>query len=305
MSLASQSSRRLHCQRMRKIGLLAALALLAAWPLQAQLNGVTAQLQLAQDQYLPGEDLQLKIRITNRSGQEIILGADNDWLVMSIMGENNVACPRLGDMPLQGAFSLLSGEVWTRPLNPTPCFDFRRPGRYRITARIRIPQWRQEMVCKSVSFTVANGVALPNLANLQFGMPPAPGATNAAPEVRSYSLLKASYLKELKLYFRLTDSTGKVLRVFPIARMTSFTVPEAQIDRFNNLHVLSQTGARSFNYCAINPEGQWVVRQTYMYTGTRPVLRVDAEGRIFVAGGARRLSADDFPPPAPQSANRQ
>jgi hypothetical protein len=284
---------------MKKIGWLAALALLAAWPLQAQLNGVTAQLQLAQDEYLPGEDLDLKVRITNRSGQEIILGADNDWLVVSITDENNVACAKLGDMPLQGEFFLLSGEVGIRPLNPTPYFDFRRLGRYRITASLRIPQWRQEIVCKSVSFTVGNGVALPNLANLQFGLPMPPGATNAAPEVRSYSLLKVSHLKELKLYFRLTDSAGKILRVFPIAHMTSFTDPEAQIDRFNNLHVLSQTGARSFNYCVINPQGQWVVRQTYGRTDTRPVLRVDAEGRIFVAGGARRLSADDFPAPAP------
>jgi hypothetical protein len=290
---------------MKRIGSLAALVLLSAWALQAQPNGVSAQLQLAQDQYLPGEDLQLKVRITNRSGQKITLGADNDWLVMSVMGENSVVCPKLGEMPVQGEFSLLSGEVGTRPLNPTPCFDFRRPGRYRITARVRIPQWRQEMVCKPVSFTVANGVPLPNLANLQFGMPPAPDATNAAPEVRSYSLLKASYLKELKLYFRLTDSGGKILRVFPIARMTSFSVPEAQIDRLNNLHVLSQTGARSFSYCVINPEGRWVLRQTHMYSDTRPVLRVDAEGRIFVAGGARRLSADDFPPPAAESANRQ
>jgi hypothetical protein len=289
---------------MKKIGLLAALALLAAWPLQGQLNGVTAQLQLAQDEYLPGEDLQLSVRITNRSGQEIFLGADNDWLAVSITGENNVACPRLADMPLQGGFSLLSGEVGTRSLNPTPCFDFRRPGRYRITASVRIPQWRQEIACKAVTFTVGNGVSLHNLANLQFGMPPAPGATNAAPEVRSYSLLKASHLKGMKLYFQLTGGTGKILRVFPIARMTSFTDPEAQLDRFNNLHVLSQTGARSFNYCVINPEGQWVVRQTYVYTGTRPVLRVDAEGNIFVGGGTRRLSADDFPPPAPDSARQ-
>jgi hypothetical protein len=303
LALATQLSRRLHCKRMRKIGLAAALALLGAWPLQGQPNGVTAQLQLAQEQYLPGEDLQLKVRITNRSGQEIFLGADNDWLVLSITGEHNALCPKLGEMPLQGAFSLLSGEVGTRPLNPTPFFDFRRPGRYRIAARIRLPQWRQEIVCKSVSFTVANGVPLPNLANLQFGMPPAPGAATAAPEVRSYSLLKASFLKELKLYFRLTDGTGKILRVFPVARMTSFTVPEAQMDRFNNLHVLSQTGARTFNYCEINPEGQWVLRQTHLYNGTRPVLRVDAEGRIFVAGGARRLSADDFPPAAPEPAN--
>jgi len=289
---------------MKKIGLLAALALLAASTVQAQLNGVTAELKLDQDQYLPGEDLQLKVRIMNRSGQEITLGADNDWIAMSITGENNAPCAKLGDMPLQSEFSLLSGEVGTKSLNPTPYYAFRRLGRYRISARIRIPQWRQEIDCKAASFTVSDGVALPNLANLQFGMPLPPGASNAVPEVRRYSLLKVSYIKEIKLYFRLTDSMGKVLHVFPIARMTSFSDPEAQIDRYNNLHVLHQTGARSFNYCVINPEGQWVVRQTYMYTDTRPVLRIAADGQIFVGGGVRLLSSDDFPAPAPESARQ-
>jgi hypothetical protein len=289
---------------MKKMGLLAALALLAASTVQAQLNGVTAELKLDQDQYLAGEDLQLKVRITNRSGQEITLGADNDWILMSITGENGAPCAKLGDMPIQGEFSLLSGEVGTKALNPTPYFDCRRLGRYRITAKVRIPQWQQEVMCKSVSFTIGSGVALPNLANLQFGMPLPPGVSNAVPEVRTYSLLKVSYIKEIKLYFRLTDSAGKVLRVFPIAGMTSFSDPEAQIDRYNNLHVLHQTGARSFNYAVIGPEGQWIVRQTYMYAGTRPVLRIDADGQIFVAGGARRLSQDDFPAPAPESARQ-
>ena len=289
----------LHCPRMKRIGLLAALALLAAWPAQAQLNGVTAELKLDQDQYLPGEDLQLKVRVMNRSGQEITLGADNDWISMSIFGDNNVPCAKLGEMPVKGEFSLLSGEVGTQSLNPTPYFDFRHLGRYRVTARVRIPQWQQEIVCKPVSFTIGNGVALPNLANLQFGMPLPPGVTNAAPEVRRYSLLKVSYIKEIKLYFRLTDSNGRVLHVFPISRMTSFSDPEAQIDRYNNLHVLSQTGARSFGYAVINPEGRWLARQTYVYTDTRPVLRIDGEGQIFVGGGVRRYSPDDFPPPRP------
>jgi hypothetical protein len=288
---------------MKKIGLLASLVLLAACPLQAQFNGVTAELKLGQDQYLPGEDLQLKVRIMNRSGQEITLGTDNDWITLSITGDNNIPCAKLAEMPVQGEFSLLSGEVGSKSLNPTPYYEFHRLGRYRITARIRIPQWRQEITCKSTTFTIGNGVALPNLANLQFGLPTPPGATNAAPEVRRYSLLKVSYVKELKLYFRLTDDSGKILRVFPISRMTSFSEPEAQIDRYNNLHVLSQTGARSFGYFVLNPEGQWVSRQTYVYTDTRPVLRVDVDGQIFVAGGVRRLSSDDFP--APESASRQ
>ena len=289
---------------MTKIGLLAPLLLLAVLPLQAQFNGVTAELQLGQDEFLPAEDLQLKVRITNRSGQEITLGTDNDWLAISIVGENNATCPKLGDMPVQGPFSLLSGEVGTKTVNPTPYFDFRRLGRYRIMGKIRIPQWGQEIICKGVSFTVGYGVPLPKLANLQFGVPPPPGASNAPPEVRSYSLLKTSHLKELELYFRLTSSTGKVLRVFPIARMVSFSDPEAQIDRFNNLHVLCQTGARSFSYCVLGPDGQWVARQTYVYTDTRPELRVNAAGQILVADGARLVSANDYPPVSAESARQ-
>lgn len=282
---------------MKRIGLFATLLWLAAWPLQAQLNGVTAELKLAEDQYLPGEDLQLKVSILNRSGQPIILGTDNEWISLSITGENNSICPKVAEMPVQGEFSLQSGEVGTRSLNPTPFFDFRRDGRYHITARIRIPQWQQEIVTRSVAFTVANGVALPNLANLQFGVPTPPGVTNAAPEVRKYSLLKVSYVHALKLYFRLTDSDGRTLRVFPIATMTSFSDPEAQIDRYNNLNVLVQTGARSFSFCVIDPNGRWLARQTHIYTNTRPELRIDADGRIFVAGGARRPSASDYPAP--------
>src|SRR5271155_5044835 len=118
---------------MKRIGLLAALVWLAGLTVQAQLNGVTAELRLDQDQYLPGEDLQLKLRITNRSGQEIALGGDNDWISMSITGENGAPCAQLGNMPIHGQFSLLSGEVGTKALNPTPYFEFLRLGRYRIT----------------------------------------------------------------------------------------------------------------------------------------------------------------------------
>jgi hypothetical protein len=288
---------------MKKIGSLAALFLLAVLPLHAQMNGVSAELQLAQDEYLPGEDLQLSVRIMNRSGQEIILGEDNDWLSLSIIREDGVPAPRISDMPLQGEFSLLSGEVGTRTLNPTPFFDFHQMGRYRIRATIRIPQWGQEVAVRGVSFTVGNGVALPKLENLQFGMQPSPGATNVPPQVRSYTLLRANQ-KNLTLYFKLTDGMGKILRVYPLARMISFSDPEAQIDRYNNLHVLSQTGARAFFYGVINPDGQLITRQTYVYYNTRPMLGENKDGWVYVTGGARRLSMDDLPPVMPESAQK-
>lgn len=282
-----------------------ALLAVAAGPACAQFNGITADLQLTQDQYLPGEDLQLKVKITNRSGQPLSFAHDNTWITFNIIGENNFIVPKTSEMPVTGEFTLLSGQSGALALNPTPYFDFRRPGHYRIGATIKIPQGNLEIPCKSASFTVANGLPLHGRVNLQFGVPPPPGVSNAVPEVRNYSLIKVAYLDELKLYFRLTDGDGRTLKVFPLSRMLSFSEPEAQMDRFNNLHVLVQTGARSFTYSVLTPEGRLIARQTHEYTLTRPVLRGTEDGGIFVGGGGRRLSDSDIPPPSAESARSQ
>jgi hypothetical protein len=288
---------------MNQRGLLPALLLFVASTLHAQINGVSAELKLDSEEYLPGEALQLMVRVMNRSGQVVSFGADQNWLTISMTTDKGSPCPKLDDMPVQGEFSLQSGEAGTKTVNPTPYYDFRTIGRYRVSATVRIPQWGQEITCKPVSFTIGSGVPILNLANLQIGVPLAPGATNKVPEMRSYTLLKVSSLKEVKLYFKLADSRGKTLRVFPIARMTSFSEPEGQIDRYNNLHVLHQIGARTFNYCVLSPEGRWVARQTYLYAGSRPVLRMTEDGLIRVVGGARKLSENDYPP-APESARQ-
>jgi hypothetical protein len=271
----------------------------AVHPVHGQLNGVTAQLQLDQNQYLPDEDLQLKVRITNRSGQPVAFGQDNQWLTFDVVAEKDSVVSRQGEMQVKGPFTLLSGQDVARPFNPTPYFNFRHPGRYRISAIINIPQWRQQIVCKPVVFTVAEGVLLPNLGDLQIGVPQPPGVTNLPPEVRRYSLIKVATLDELKLYFRLTDKYGQTLRVVPLARMLSFSQPEAQIDRANNLHVLLQTGARTFTYSVFDPNGNLIVRQFHDYTRTRPRLNFDDDGRIFVGGGRRLLTLSDIPAPAP------
>jgi hypothetical protein len=288
----------------RPLFLLVLLAVAAATAARAQVSsvsGVTAELVLDQDQYLPDEDLQLKVRITNRSGQPLTLGQDDSWINFDLVGEKSFLVAKLANMPVAGQFTLLSGQTGSRVLNPTPYFDFRRPGRYRIGATIRLEQWGQTIDCKSAVFTVANGVPLPNLANLQIGLPLPPGVSNVPPEIRHYSLLKIPYLNELKLYARLTDDHGRTLRVFPLARMLSFSEPEAQIDRANNLHVLLQTGARSFTYSIVNPEGALLVREMHDYTQTRPKLRATDDGQIYVSGGIRRLTVNDVP--APESAN--
>jgi hypothetical protein len=109
----------------------------------------------------------------------------------------------------------------------------------------------------------------------------------------------------MKLYFRLTDEGGRSLRVFPLARMVDFGDPEAQMDRANNLHVLFQTGARTFTYCVIDPNGNLLARQYHEYSASRPKLHLGEEGRIFVGGGRRLLTWNDIPAPPAGTPNSQ
>jgi hypothetical protein len=292
---------------MRKIVALFALMLAGLAVTNAAPSGVSVEVDLDQSQYLPGEDLTVAVRITNLSGQEIELGNDNQWLTFYIQGEAGYIVPRTAELSITGPFSVQSAKVATRRINITPGFNFTRPGRYRVTATVNLPQWKQQVSSRPATFMILTGVHLAAVPELEFGVPPKTGEANQVPEIRKYLLEKATFQHELKLYLRITDSTGnKTLHVFPIDRMVSFSSPEAQIDGYSDLHVLHQTGARSFNYSVINPDGEVVLRQTYQYTATRPTLRKNDDGKVYVGGGIRMISKHDFPPatasiPAPKT----
>jgi hypothetical protein len=86
--------------------------------------------------------------------------------------------------------------------------------------------------------------------------------------------------------------------------MLSFSAPEAQLDRFNNLHVLWQTGARNFTYLVYMPNGNLLLRETHVYTDTRPKLQAGDTGNVAVVGGIRTYTAQDIPSSTPESARK-
>src|SRR2546430_8145805 len=252
---------------------------------------VSVDLALDQDQFLPGESLEVGVRITNFSGQTLRLGKDTDWRRFTIEGRDSYIVRVSDDVPVQGECDVESSTVSTRRVDVAAYFALARPGRYLVTATVKLKQWDKQLVSKPKAFDIIAGT---KLWEQDFGVPNAAGQP---PEVRKYALQQAIHLKQMKLYTRVTDqSESRVFRAFPIGPMISFSKPECQIDKSSNLHVLYQTGARSFNYSVINPDGRLLVRQNYEYTDTRPALRADRAGQIFIGGGARRISADDLPP---------
>lgn len=277
---------------MKKI-IACALALLlgSVWSGVAQ---VSVEIVMEQDQFLVGEAIPAAVRIINRSGQTLQLGADSNWINFTLESQGGGVVAKNGEVPVQGAFTLESGKVATRRVDLKPYFALNQVGRYRLNASVHIKDWDSTQSTKPKSFDVIKGT---RLWAQEFGMLLPPGATNRPPEVRRYSLEQANNLhNQLRLYLRITNQDGnQVIKVLSVGPMVSISNPEHQIDRSNNLHLLYQLGARTYLYAVFTPEGETLIRQTHEITTTRPRLQSDDRGNFNVTGGARRPSIDDLP----------
>lgn len=274
---------------MRIFPLTFALLFAAASVATAQL---TVEVLLDDLEFLRDESLTLRVRVTNRSGQPLRLGQSNDWLSFTVEGQDGSAVPRLAEPRVAGAFTLDSAQSATKTVDIMPGFDFGQPGRFTVTATVKVPQWDGEITSPRKSFHIIRGT---RLWEEEFGVPVKEGA----PEMRKYSLVRASGLKHSRLCVRVTDpQENRVFRVVSLGQAVSFGHPEARVDRASTLHVLFQNGARTFLYCAFDPQGEWIARQSFDYTTSRPTLRVNPAGRVVVEGGARRYTPADLPPSA-------
>jgi len=271
--------------------LICALMLVCVGRLSAQ---VTVELLTDQDEFLPGEAIPVIARITNRSGQTVTFGREQGWLKFSISAHEGYVAMRQSDIPTGEPFTLQSSERANVKLNLAPFFALDKPGHYKISATVSIPEWKQQINSETKTIDVIPGARVWQQA---FGVPKAPGDTNGAPELRVYALQEANYLKRsLMLYAQVTDSGGIYNRVTPIGPMISFGQPTALVDKVSNLHVLYQNGPRSFSYTIITPECEIIVRQKNDYT-SRPRMVADVDGNITIEGGTRRIARDDLPAP--------
>lgn len=280
--------------RMQKLALWAAVLIVACTSALAQ---VSVELRLDQEQYLPGETLSVAVRITNRSGQRLVLGREMDWLVFGVESAETGVVPKISDPFVQGEFVLESSKVATKRVDIAPHFPFNKSGRYSVTATVRIPQWGAERASPPASFDIVEGS---KIWQQEVGLPN-PDGSGGVPEIRRYFLQQANYLRgQIRLYVRVTDESGlKTYRLLPVGKMLSFSRPEPQVDAFSNLHLLYQDGPRTFSYTKYSPDGELLARQTYEMGNTRPRLFVDAEREIGVRGGFRLRLAADIPPPTP------
>jgi len=272
---------------------------LAATTASAQ---ISVELVTPQDQFLVGEPLPVAVKITNRSGRPLHFGATADWLTFGVESSEGSIVMKLSEVPVMGEFDLESSQVGTKRVDIAPHFGMTRPGRYKITATVRVKDLSIQVTGPAKSVDIINAS---KLWAQEFGVP----GTNGAPEMRKYTLEQASYLNsQMRLYLQLSDAADtRVIKTRELGPTVSFGHPDAQVDRLSLLHVLWQGGAQAFNYAVLDPEGNFVRREIYDDFGSRPRLTVNETGDVKVAGGTRRTTSSEIPdikqptalPPAP------
>ena len=265
--------------------------MLALLPVSEVWAQVSAEIVFDQNQFLRDESLPVKVRITNLSGQTLRLGKEADWLTFTIRGGDSAAVVKEGEVPVAGEFTVDSAFAATKRVDLEPYFNLSKPGRYELTATVKIAQWGTQITTKPKEFYVVTGA---KLWDRVFGVP----TTNGVPEIRKYTLQQTITGKRPQIYLRVTDEPeATVFKVLALGPVVSFAKPERQLDKYSNLHVLFQDGAQTFNYSVISPQGELRIRQRHTYAGTsRPHLIEDDEGFVRVAGGQRLPSQDEVPP---------
>jgi hypothetical protein len=268
-----------------------ALALFTFCRASAQID---VEVVMDQEQFLPSESVPVAVRITNRSGQPLHLGADADWLTFSVESVDGFIVMKNAEVPVLGEFDLNSSQVATKRVDLQPWFDLKRQGRYRVIATLRIKAWSVQTSSPANEFDVIKGA---ELWSQDFGVPIPTGVTNRPPEVRKYTLEEANYLREqLRMYVMVSDLSGShVFKVSAIGPMVSFSQPEAQLDQVSNLHVIYQSGAKTFTYTVVSPDGLVLQQDTYDYVDARPRLGANDSGEIVVVGGVRRPKPGELP----------
>src|SRR4026208_420724 len=93
---------------------------------------VSIELVVDQDQFLRDENLPVKVRIVNRSGQTLKFGPTLDWLSFNVETREGKAVQSAGDLPESEPFVLESSMVATRLVDLTSVYRLELPGRYNV-----------------------------------------------------------------------------------------------------------------------------------------------------------------------------
>lgn len=271
---------------MKRIFALAAM-LSCAWLARAQIE---VRLSLEREAFLPGEDMEVALKVSNFSGGPLKLGDRADWLRFTVERTDGGVVNKVSEVEESGAFTLAHATTGTLRFNLMPHFALDRSGSYRVVAEVNSSATGETFTSKPARFDIVTGVRLNHDREIGVTLP------DGTVERRKFVLQQVNFMQKLRLYVRVCDATeSKTFKVTTLGPVVSFDPPKWVLDRQNRFHVLHRVDSNHYAYHVFQSDGSLVQRELHRFAQSTPELRVNEAGEITVVGGVRRPVPSDIP----------
>lgn len=256
---------------------------------QARAQYVT-NLTLMKNQFLTGEPVVAVVSVTNRSGDNVIVGGhgSKNWLQFEITQSTG---QRLSPVEIgsEEPITLPAGGTTKHTVEISGGYSTSSLGSFTIVANVLHPLSGEYFMSNKVRMTITD--SKPNMFDQPFGVPQ---GFDGAGRQRRYQVILFRELDDLQLYCRITDDrSGSYIATFLLGPAMMAVQPQISIDVHNKLHVLFLAMPHVFCHVIVNPDGK--VRQRNYYRdpeGDRPSL-------VMTQGGAQVVGGESFDPSAP------
>lgn len=230
---------------------------------------------------IPGEPVEITVRITNRTGQTLNLQnvGKMPWLSINAVTHNDTELSQVRTLNLP-PLKLEPGKSTASKINISQLYDLTKEGTYKIYAVVHSSPDGGNYMSNKAYLNVRGGVSMwSQIVGIPKGMPGAGGSAR-------YSLLSMSTKKGTDLYVKIDDvSSGRIIRCARLGAWERFSKPLARIDATNRLHVLFLNTASIYAHSSVDVAGQFAKNQFYKRLDTTsPVFVTDAGGKVFVTG---------------------
>ena len=242
---------------------------------------ITVDLSIRRTIFVAYEPLLATVRITNLSGNRLLLAdvEGRKWFGFQIETLDGRPIPPTDPNYEVEPIQVGTGETITRTVNLTQLYPLCDFGSYRIRAVVYSAELSGFFSSPPLTVEVTEGRLM---WQQTVGVPSAPGI---APSTRTISLLTHRLAEKTDLYLRIEDKTsGLVFCTHRLGDLISYGKPDILLDSSNTIHVLQNNVPRQFIYSKVGLDGKILERLSYNAPKTRPQLVKGPDGSIAVIG---------------------
>lgn len=253
--------------------------LIVAQQAHAQLE---VQLEPIRQEYMLGEEIPMKLTLSNTSDQSVILSnkEQRKWLHFTVTNSNSPEGVKAVSSPSFPNVTLSPGSARSFELNIRPYFHFSREGTYKVIATVRMPDGVSTHSSHRASFMLS------------------PGST-----IRKFNIVHKGKKLELHckllrvnqydcLYGQVIDANSRIaIGACYMGRYLNFMEPRIIIDGKQQLHMLCQSTPQYYTYSIMNTQGERTGYQLYRRTDG-PINLIVSGGGVSVTGAVPHVKAD-------------